>query len=115
MRGFLEDVAEFVRTVGGVDVDQDDAGAGGGVLHEDPLHTVAGPDAGTVAGCESEAGEPAGDAGGIAIQFTPSEAGVLMADDEGFAVGETGGGFSEGLRDGFFQKGRCGPAGIAKR
>ena len=113
--GLLEDVAELVRAVGGVDVDQDDAGAGGGVLHEDPLDAVAGPDAGAVAGRESEAGESAGDAGGFAIEFTPGEADVLMADDEGFAVRETGGGVREGLRDGLFQEGRCGPAGIAER
>ena len=113
--GLLEDVAEFVRAVGGVDVDEDDAGAGGGVLHEDPLDAVAGPDAGAVAGGESEAGESAGDAGGFAIELTPGEADVLMADDEGFAVGETGGGVREGLGDGLFEKGRCGPARIAER
>src|SRR5260370_9961635 len=88
---------EFVRAVGGVDIDQDDAGSGGGVLHEDPLDAVTGPDAGAVAGGESEAGESAGDAGGFAIEFTPGEADVLMADDEGFAVGATGG----GVRGGF--------------
>ena len=113
--GLLEDVAEFVRAVGGVDVDQDDAGAGGGVLHEDPLDAVAGPDAGAVAGGESEAGESAGDAGGFAIEFAPGEADVLMADDEGFAIGETGGGVREGLCDGLLEEGRFGPAGIAER
>ena len=111
----LQNVAEFVRAVGGVDVDQDDAGARGGVLHEDPLDAVAGPDAGAVAGRESESGESAGDAGRFAIEFTPGEADILMADHECFAVRETGGGVREGLRDGFFQEGRRGPTGIAER
>ena len=113
--GFPEDVAEFVRAVGGVDIDEDDAGAGGGVLHEDPLDAVAGPDAGAVAGGESEAGESAGDAGGFAIELTPGEADVLMADDEGFAIGKTGGGIRESLGDGLLEEGRCGPARIAER
>ena len=104
-----------MRAVGGVDVDEDDTGAGGGVLHEDPLDAVAGPDAGAVTGGESEAGETAGDAGGFAIEFAPGEANVLVADDEGFAVGETGGGVGESLGDGLLDEGRFGPAGITER
>jgi hypothetical protein len=101
--GFLEDVAEFVGAVSGVDVDQDDAGASGGVLQEDPLDAVAGPNAGAVAGGESEAGESACDAGDFAIKLPPGEADVLMANHESFAFRETGGSVGHGLRDGFFQ------------
>src|SRR6185369_1151225 len=56
----LQNVAEFVRAVGGVDVDQDDTGTGGRVLQEDPLDAVAGPYAGAAAWREPESGESAG-------------------------------------------------------
>ena len=85
------------------------------MLHEDPLDAVAGPDAGAVAGCQPEAGQPAGDASGFAIEFTPGTAYVLMANHKGFAVRETGGSVGQGLRNRLFQEGRCGPAGIAER
>ena len=113
--GLLEHVAQFVGAVGGVDVDQYDAGAGGAVLHEDPLDAVAGPYAGAVAWREPESGESAGDTGRFAIEFTPGEANILMADDEGFTLREPGGDVRKGLRDGFFQEGRRGPTGIAER
>src|ERR1017187_6587083 len=84
----LEHVAKFVRAVRGVDVDQDDARAGGGVLHQDPLDAVAGPYAGAVAGLQSQTGEPAGDAGGFLVQFTPRQTRVLMANHERFPFRE---------------------------
>lgn len=48
--GLLQNVAEFVTAIGGIDVDQDDAGAGGSILKQDPLEAVAGPDPGAVTG-----------------------------------------------------------------
>ena len=84
----LQDVAQFVRAVGGIDVDQHDAGARGGVLQQDPLDAVAGPDADAVAGRESQAGESARDARDFAIQLAPGEADVLVADDERVPVGK---------------------------
>ena len=40
-----ERVTELLRLVGGIDVDQDRADPGGGVLDDDPLEAVGGPDA----------------------------------------------------------------------
>ena len=68
-----------------------------------------------LAGPQTEAGESAGDVRDLEIEFTPGEAYVLMANHESFAFRETGGSVRHGLRDGLFQQGRCGPAGIAER
>ena len=64
---------------------------------------------------QAESGQAAGDTGGFAIEFTPGEADILVADHDGFAIREPGGGVREGLRDGFFQEGHLGPTGIAER
>ena len=95
--GLLQNVAEFVRAVRGIDVDQDNAGAGGGVLHQDPFDAVAGPDAGAVAGPKSEARESSGDAGDFPIQLLPREPHILMADDQAVARRKPRGGASQRL------------------
>src|SRR5438105_7416586 len=46
----LQGILQFGRLVSRVDVDEDDAGAGGGVLDDDPLITIGRPDADAVAG-----------------------------------------------------------------
>ena len=95
--GLVEDVAKLVGAVGGVDVDEDEAGAAGGVLEEDPLDVVGGPDADAFAGDEAEAGEAAGGAGDFGVEFTPGDAAVLMANDEGLAVRDARGRVRDGL------------------
>ena len=86
----LQDVAELVRAIGGVDIDQHHPRAGGSVLHENPLDAVAGPNARAVAGRQSETRQAARHARGFAVEFTPGEARILMAHHQGFAVGESG-------------------------
>ena len=92
MRELSQHEAQFVRAVGRVDVDQHHAGAGGAVLQQHPLDAVAGPDAGAVAGRESEAGQSAGHAGGFGIELAPGKPHALVADDQGFALGKRAGG-----------------------
>ena len=64
-------VAELVHPVGGVDVDEDRADPGGGVLQEYPLRTVRRPDADPVAlvdpGGEQPARQPLDLAGELAV------------------------------------------------
>ena len=98
--GLAEDEAELVRTVGGIDVDQDHTGAGGAVLKEDPLETVDGPDADAVAGGQTEADESSGNASGGGVKLRPGEAGVWGADNQGVAVGVERGGAVESFGDG---------------
>jgi hypothetical protein len=110
--GFLQHVAQFVRAVGGIHVDQHDSGARRRVLQEDPLDAVAGPDAGAVARAQSQAREAACRAGDFAVEFAPREAHVLMAHHQRFAVGKSGGGMADCLGNGLFQQGHGRPADI---
>ena len=52
--GLIEDVFQLVGLVGGIDVDQDGADARRGVLDDDPLVAVGGPDADAVARLHAE-------------------------------------------------------------
>ena len=110
--GLFQDVSQFVRAVRRVDVDQHHPGARGGMLHEDPLHAVARPDAGAVARAQSKAGQSACRARDLAIEFAPGEANILMADHQRVPVGKAGSRMAHRLRNSLFQQGHVGPADI---
>src|SRR5260370_286430 len=74
--------------VGGIDVDEDGAGAGAGVLDDDPLEAVGGPDADAVAGPDAEGQEAASQARGFVPELAVAGAVVLPADHQGPALGE---------------------------
>jgi hypothetical protein len=61
--GLAQDVLQLAGQVGGVDVDQDGADAGAGVLDDDPLVTVAGPDADALSRPNSQGEKAASQAG----------------------------------------------------
>jgi hypothetical protein len=48
---------------------------------------------------EAEAGEGAGDTSDGFVEFAPGEADVLMADDDGFAIGDAGSGLGENFAE----------------
>ncbi len=81
-----QDVFQLVGLVGGVDVDEDGADAGGGVLKDDPLVAVGGPDADAVAGGDAESEQAASGIGGRVPQLPIGGAIILRADDQRFAV-----------------------------
>ena len=97
----LRGVFEFGEAVGRVDGDEDEAGAGGGELGDDPLGVVGGPDADAVAGGEAECEEAGGEFVGLFGEFAPGPADGLRGCDEGGAVA---GAFDEAVEmaaDGF--------------
>jgi hypothetical protein len=73
-------------------------------VHENPFEAVGGPDADAIFGTEAEAGEAASSAVYFRVEVGESESGVLMSRDEGFAIGEAGGGGSESLVDGLVEE-----------
>ena len=113
--GLPQDVAQFVGAIRGIHVDQGHAGARRAVLEQNPLQAIGGPDAGAVAGAKAQASQPAGGAGGLAVQSGPGQAHVLVADDQGVAVRELTRGIGQHLRNGLFDEGYVRPPGIAKR
>ena len=62
--GLVQDVLQLAGLVGGVDVDEDRADAGGGVLDDDPLEAVGRPDADAVAVPDAEGEQAAGESRG---------------------------------------------------
>jgi hypothetical protein len=113
--GLLQHVAELVRTVGRIHVDKHHSSPGRGVLQQDPLHAVAGPDAGAIARPQAETGQTACRAGHFAVQFPPRQSHILVAHYQRFAVRKSGGGIGDSLGNGLFQKGHGCPAHIAER
>ena len=58
--GLAQDVLQLGGLVGGVDVDEDGADAGGGVLDDDPLEAIGRPDADAVARRDAQGQQAAG-------------------------------------------------------
>ena len=69
------------------------------MLQQDPFGAVARPDAGAIARAQPEACQSASGAGDFAVELTPGEADVLMADDQRFTLLETRGGIADSLRN----------------
>jgi hypothetical protein len=66
---FVERVFEFGQAIGRVDVDEDQAGLGGGELGDDPFGVVRRPDADPLAGLEAERDEAGGEGIDLALQL----------------------------------------------
>ena len=81
--GLLEDKSQLVGAEAEIEVDEHDAGFGGGELHQHPLRDIRGPDADTVAAGKTEGHQAAGGALHLGEQLTPGEAQSLLAEDEG--------------------------------
>ncbi len=75
----VERVLELVGAVGRVDVDQDQAGLGGGELGDHPLRVVGRPDADPVAGLEAQRQQPARQAIRLALELAVGVARALCA------------------------------------
>jgi len=77
-----EGVIELGEAIGGIDVDEDEPGLGGGELGHHPFGVVGRPDADAIARREAERQEPRGKRVDPALQFAIAPADVLMAHDE---------------------------------
>ena len=80
--GLLEDKSQFVGAEAEIEVDEHDAGLGGGELHQHPLRDVGGPDADTVAAGKSQGHQAAGGALHLGVQLAPGKAQSFLAEDE---------------------------------
>jgi len=90
-----QDVAQFVRAVGGVDVYQDHADEGGGKLQVDPFGAVGRPDADAVAGPQPQSPQAAGCPFGAFLELGVRDAQALVTRDHGHAGGVAGGRFRQ--------------------
>ena len=87
----VEHELKLAGAVGGVDVDQDRADLGGGVLGDDPLGPVGRPDADPVALGDAQAEQGVGEGIDLVLQLRVGEAQPGGDVDQGEAVGEPGG------------------------
>jgi hypothetical protein len=78
-------VGQLGGAVGGVDVDEDRADAGGGQLQQRPLRAVGAPDADAVAGGDAVGQERERQAVGLGVELRVAQAHVLVAADERLA------------------------------
>ena len=101
----VQRVVQLVGAVGRVDVDQDQAGLGGGELGDHPLGIVGRPDADPVAGLEAQRQEPGGEGVDLGVQLGVGPADRLLAHDQGGPVGPAGGGTLEVGADGLADQG----------
>ena len=96
----LEDVGQLGGLVGRVDVDQDRADPGGGVLEDHPLGAVGSPDSDAVAFADAAGEQATRRPRGLLPQLGIGGAVVLMAHDQRFAVAELLDGAAQVLADG---------------
>ena len=79
---FVERVFELGNAIGRIDIDQDQAGFGGGELREHPFAGVGRPDADAVAGLEAERQQSGGEPINFPLQLGISQPHFLMTHDE---------------------------------
>ena len=91
----VQRVFDLGQAVGGVDVDQDQPGLGGGVLGDDPLGVVRRPDADAIAGLQPKGDKAGGEGIDVRRQFRPCPVDALLADDQAGTVAEAGDGAVE--------------------
>ncbi len=84
--GLVQRVGELVRAVGRVDVDQDRADLGGGVLHQRPLGAVRRPDADPVALRDPGRDQPPGERVDVGVERRPGPAATGGHLDQRLAV-----------------------------
>ena len=111
----VQRVFQLVGAVGRVDVDQDQAGLGGGELRHHPLRVVGRPDADPVAGLEAQRQQAGGEGIDLGLQLGPGPAQALLADDQGIALRPARGGAVEMDADGLAeQRDVRGPVHVAE-
>ena len=81
--GLLEDVGELVSAVAGIEADDHDAEARGGVLSDEPERTIGQPDRQRAPATESERGQARGK--GIHAPPEVRERDPLVSEDDGLA------------------------------
>ena len=114
--GLSKHVGQLVAAVGRVDVDQDHADPGGGVLHQHPVHAVRGPDAHPVADPRRTREQAAGQVvdRGVELGIAQPAAGAVL--DHRVPVRMAGGGARQVRSDGVTEQGcRRGAAGVGGR
>ncbi len=83
--GLGEDVGQLVGAVAGVEGDDDDAEAGGGVLGDEPQRAIGKPDRQRVGAAQAEGGEAGGE--GVDAPAEIGEGDALVTEDDGLAGG----------------------------
>src|SRR5207248_2960460 len=111
--GFGKHAFELVRAVGGVYVHQHDARPRGPILQQHPFGTIRRPDPDTVARLQSQTGEAPGYPRRLVVELPPGKMDLLVADDQGLAIGESPGCGGEGLRDRKVKQRGVGTLGVA--
>ena len=104
--GLVEDELELAGAVGGVDVDQDRADLGGGVLGEGPLGAVRGPDPDAVALGDARGQEAEGEGVDFGVQPGVAQPDPGRPVDQGELVGVAGDGAVQVLADGVAEQRR---------
>ena len=84
--GLLQHVSQFVRSIGGIDGYENDAGLGGCILADRPFDIIGRPDADPVALGESCRDEGPGEPVHPLRELPVAQADILMHADQGFAV-----------------------------
>ena len=79
---FVERIFQLGDAIGGIDIDQDEPGLGGGELGEHPFRVVGRPDADAVAGMKPERQQTRGEPVDLLPQFAIAEPHLLMADHQ---------------------------------
>ena len=80
--GFLDRVVEFMASVGGIDVDENDPGERGAELRQNPFADIGRPDADPVALLEAQLAQADGQVFGPAQEVGVAPAHVLVTGDE---------------------------------
>lgn len=83
---FPQHIFQFMRPVGGVDVDEDQARLGARELGENPFEIVGRPDAETLAGAQPYGEEAFGKLIGPLPEFGIGQPDILVPDDDGGTV-----------------------------
>src|SRR3569832_770906 len=74
---------QLVGAVGGVQVDQDEAGLGAGELSQRPFTAVGSPDPDAIVGCQPQGEKGGGQGVDTLFEFAVSPADILVPHDEG--------------------------------
>src|SRR5690606_30031576 len=108
-------VLELGGLVGRVNVDQDRADAGGGVLDDDPLVAVGRPDPDAIPLADTTGQQATGRQSGLLPEFPVGGAVTLVADDKRLVVPDALDRAPQVLADGLTQQGdRAGAVGVGQ-
>ena len=102
----IQRVFELERPVGGIDVDQDRAEAGGGELRQDPFEPVGRPDADAVALAEPERQEPGGKCVHLPVELLIGQRPALLRQHDRPPRAVAGNRLCERLRNGLVSERR---------